>query len=80
MGSGAVQRDGLGDGHGAITGRIEAVDLSAGHGLGDRACKGLARRGAAARVRVVADTGYPGSGGLRLDGRSIEDEGEQYCE
>jgi hypothetical protein len=54
----------LGDGHGAHAARIEAVDFARGGGLGDRAGEGLAWRGAAAGIDVIADAGDPGAGRL----------------
>jgi len=59
----AVDRNRLGDRHGAERARIERVDFPARGGLGQRARKGRARRGAAARIGIAADTGNPG---LRL--------------
>ena len=56
--------DRLGDGHAAEAARIEDVDLAAGGGLRDGAREGLAGRGAAARVGVVADARDPGPGRL----------------
>src|SRR4029078_11479443 len=58
--------DRLRDGDGAEAARIEDVDLAARGGLRDRAGERLARRGAAARVRIVADAGNPGAGRLRV--------------
>ena len=49
-----AEHDRLGDGHGAEAAGIEAVDLALGEGLGDGASKGLAERGAATRVDVIA--------------------------
>ena len=62
----AVDGHRLGDRHGAVAARIQAVDLAARGGLRDRAGEGLARRRAAARIDVVADAGHPGAGGLSL--------------
>ena len=42
------------------------VDLAGRSGLGDGAGEGLARRGAAARIGVVADAGDPGARRLRV--------------
>ena len=53
---------------------IEHADLAARSGLGDRAGEGLARRGAAARVDVVADAGDPGPGRLGGGGARAEHE------
>src|SRR5581483_2076099 len=64
QGPAAIQGDRLGDGHRAEPAGIKAVDLAARGGLRDGAGKRLARRGAAARVDVVADAGNPGAGGL----------------
>src|SRR5438045_9798661 len=64
-------RDRLRDRHGAEAAGIEAVYFAARRGLRDRAGKGLARCGAAARVGVVAEPRNPGAG-LRLRRRGIE--------
>src|SRR5437762_6500683 len=62
----------LRDRHGAEAAGIETVDFAARRGPRDRAGKGLARRGAAARVGVVADPRDPGPGRLRLSGAGAE--------
>ena len=51
----ALDRDPLGDRHAAEAAWIEAVDLALCSSLRDRTRERLARGGAAARVRVVAD-------------------------
>ncbi len=60
----AVDGDRLGDGDPAEAARVEHGDRAAGRGLDDRAGEGLARRGAAARIDVVADARDPGAGRL----------------
>ena len=65
LGIGAGDGHRLDDRHGAEAARIEAVDLAARGGLRDRAGEGLARRGAAARIDVVADARNPGASRLR---------------
>ena len=78
-------RDRLRNRHGAKAAGIETVDFAARRGLRDRAGKGLARCGAAARVGVVADPRNPGAG-LRLRRRGIEqsnqatENGQQRCD
>lgn len=49
-------RDGFGDRQSAKAARIDAVDFTAGGGLGNRAGKGLAWSSSAARVSIVTDT------------------------
>src|SRR5205085_3475884 len=48
-----VDGDRLGDRHGAEAARIEHRNLATGGGLRDRSGKGLARRGAAARIGII---------------------------
>ena len=55
----AVDRNRLRDRDRAKATRVEAVDLSAGRRLGDRAGKRLAGRRAAAWVGIIADAGNP---------------------
>src|SRR5947208_1485777 len=62
----------LRDRYGAEAAGIETVDFAACSGPRDRAGKGLAGRGAAARVGVVADPRDPGPGRLRLSGAGAE--------
>jgi len=69
--------DRLGNRHSAEATGIEDVDLAAGGGLRDGARERLAGGRAAARVGVVADTGDPGPGRLRVSERA---EGEQQYE
>jgi hypothetical protein len=78
QGAVAVDGDGLGDGHGTKAAGIENGDLAAGRGLRDGAREGLAGSRTAARVRVVTDTGNPGTGGLGVGGSRHEDgEGQE---
>src|SRR5437588_2499835 len=76
----AVNREGFSNGDGTEATWIQNVNLSAFCGLGNRSRKGLARRGAAAWVNVVADAGYPGARCLSLGhGRKSERE-DRDCE
>ena len=78
-----VRADGdrLGDGHPPESTRIENVDLARRRGLGDGACKRLARRRAAARIGVIANTGHPSSRRLCVCGaRSGYDQHEREAE
>src|SRR5262245_12216101 len=68
--SATIDRDRLRDRDGAEPAGVEAIDLAAGGGLGNRAGKGLARRHPAAGVRIVADTRYPGPRSLSLPRRA----------
>src|SRR6185437_2849532 len=58
----ALERDGLGDRHRTESTRIQTVDRPTRRGLADRTGKRLARRGAAARIDVVADARDPCAG------------------
>lgn len=60
----AIDRNRLGDGQGAVAGRIERVDFAALGCLGDCARECLAGSRATAGVYVVTDAGDPGSRGL----------------
>src|SRR5262245_8296903 len=56
---------------------IEAVNLAVERGLGDGAGKGLARRGAAAGIGVVAHARHPGARGLGVRGSGWQHERER---
>jgi hypothetical protein len=75
------------DGHRAIAGRVEHVDLGAGGGLGERKSKSPARRSARARAAVGSRSGNPSPvwPRLRWDGGKATDEespgdGSQCCD
>ena len=76
-------RDRLGNSQSAKAARIERVNFAARGGLGYGARKRLARRGAAARIGVVADARNPRAGCLGAgrrtgqDGRDDAERGEQ---
>src|SRR5436190_4196222 len=75
----AADRDRLRDRDGAETARIEHVDLAARGGLADRAREGLAGRGAAARIGIVADAGHPRTRRLGTQ-RSGDEQTTKDCE
>jgi len=68
--------DRLGDGHRAIVGRIEHVDLAAGGGMGERKSKSPAGRGegAGATIRAMSRNPSPVWSSLRWRGGKIEGE------
>ena len=71
-----IDRDRFGDGQRAEATGIEAVDLAVHGRLRDRTREGLARRRAAARIGVIADTRHPGPAGLRVSGIGNEEESD----
>src|SRR5207237_1240526 len=73
----AVEGDRLRDGHGAEAAGIERVDLAAVRRLRDGARPGLARRGAAAWIGVVADAGDPRARRLRERRRARQPKAER---
>src|SRR5215210_2182086 len=62
--SATIDDDGLGNGEGAISCRIERVDFAAFRGFRDGAGPCFARSGSAAGIDVVTDTGNPSASGL----------------
>lgn len=56
--------DGLGDGYAAKSSGVQDVDLAAGCRFRNGAGKRFTWGGARTRIRVVANSGYPGSCGL----------------
>src|SRR6185437_1562881 len=72
----AIDSDRLGDGDRAEAAGIDAVDLPVHSRLRNGAREGLAWRRPAARIGVIADTGYPGSTGLRAGGARSQRQGE----
>jgi hypothetical protein len=69
--------DRLGDGHQAIAGRVEHVDLAAGGGLGEREGESLAGCGARARAAVGSRSGNPSPVWSRLRRRGGKTESEK---
>jgi hypothetical protein len=73
----AIDGDRFGDCHRAEAAGVKAVDLAVDGGLGDGAGERLARRGATARIGIIAHSRDPGAGRLGVNGRGLQEEHER---
>jgi hypothetical protein len=73
----AIDGDRFGDCHRAEAAGVKAVDLAVDGGLGDGAGKRLARRGATARIGIIAHSRDPGAGRLGVNGCGLQEEHER---
>src|SRR5688500_17685118 len=77
LGSTAVDGERLGDGDRAEAARVQHAEHASRGSLGDGPREGLARRGAAARIGIVANAGHPGAGGLCPGAAREETQGQR---
>jgi hypothetical protein len=73
----AIDGDRFGDRHRAEAAGVKAVDLAVDGGFGDGAGERLARRGATARIGIIAHSRDPGAGRLGVNGCGLQEEHER---